>query len=205
MRLLLTVSIVFTLSIGAWSAHRLYNSTRVIESLSETPVSTQTQVPDSTVVPVTTVGSYSNMDISETSSGDNLINDIEENIFESIEENTFESAQEACCPEDADDRDTNRDTNAETNALVTPPTLEELREIWTQKHGDIPEIDTYITLHKKMRRGEQMTMEEDLAFLRSLAFLHPLEQNIKAYETLKELTSRPGPDGAYKSTHGLRE
>ena len=131
----------------------------------------------------------------------NLRNDIEENTFEPIEENAFESAQEACCPEESGDRD----RNAETSALTTVPTLEEVREEWIQKYGHISEIDTYVALYKKMRIGEPMTMEEDRTFLKLLAFFHPHEANIKAYETFETLTSKLGPHGTYKSTHGLRE
>ena len=193
MRLLLTVAIIVAISVIGWSVYDAYSTKQFIEGLSETPVSTQRQVNDSAAMAVTPSfpGSYSSIVTSGTSSEHDPLNVIEESTFESFEESTFESSEEVCCSESSGDGNTQE---------KRAPSLEELREIWTRKYGDIPEIDTYITLAKKMGNRETMTLEEDRTFLKLVAFFHPVEANIKAYETFKKLFSEATPD-TYRSSY----
>ena len=185
MRLLLAVAIIVAISVIGWSVYDAYSTKQFIEGLSETPVSTQRQVNDSAAMAVTPSfpGSYSSIVTSGTSSEHDPLN--------VIEESTFESSEEVCCSESSGDGNTQE---------KRAPSLEELREIWTRKYGDIPEIDTYITLAKKMGNRETMTLEEDRTFLKLVAFFHPVEANIKAYETFKKLFSEATPD-TYRSSY----
>ena len=193
MRLLLAGSIIFAISIVGWSAYHMYSSNQHIEELTEAVNSTDTAVvsyvPDSYSVTTsgTSSGSDRGSDIEENTSEfteETTHEPVEETTPESAEETAFESAEEACCSDD------------EAKAA----SLEELRQKWTREYGDIPEIDTFITLARKMGNRELMTLEEDRTFLKLMAFFHPVEANIKAYETFERLFSDATSD-TYSSSY----
>lgn len=198
MRLLLASSIIVAISIVAWSVHRAYSSKQLIEGLAETNPSTAPDVLSSFP------GRYSSIATSKPSPEHVPGNETQESSIESVDgpspehvpendtektsfesdESLIESAEEECCPE------------TEVKRL----SWEELREKWTRNHGDIPEIDTFITLARKMGNRETMTLEEDRTFLKLAAFFHPVESNIKAYETFEMLFSEVSPD-RYRSSY----
>lgn len=116
----------------------------------------------------------------------------ESEVAPPADESFVDEAEEICCPEDPALDATEK---SEGTALERKKShYERVRATLIEKRGDIPEVDVFIALSKKMSNREQLTMDESLEHYRLMAFFHPSEGNIAAYEKWKEFHSVGDPD-----------
>ena len=93
---------------------------------------------------------------------------------------------EECCPEEG------------LKEVIDSP-VEDAESFWNrqerqlrEKHGDIPEIQDFIVVARKLHAKEQPALDEYIAHLRALSILVPTEGNIEAYRQVTENSILPG-------------
>lgn len=87
--------------------------------------------------------------------------------------------------------------DANTTASSGDPSdfTERYRAQLKEQHGDIPEVDMFVELHKRMfREKKPVTMVEHLRFAELANFFYPSPQNEAGVEKLRQLLSEAGGD-----------
>ena len=109
--------------------------------------------------------------------------------------------EEYCCPEDDSEFiSTALPDEKETYSQALSPS-EKMRARLVKIHGDIPEVDTFMDLDRRLVKSANLTIEESLEHFRLMAFFHPSEQNVHAYEYMKKLYAEADP-GSFRIEHG---
>ena len=87
-----------------------------------------------------------------------------------VDGSIFDPTEEECC--------------AETSLVLTDANANpnDIRKSLIETHGDIPQIEMYITLNKRLINHDMLTSDEILTFFKLLAFFNPTKQNQKAYD-----------------------
>ena len=123
-------------------------------------------------------------------------------VPESEEESNISIVEEESCPETelgetfegeepylkGDSKPLTPDKEGEKEKEKLPP-YEWLRRELIQEHGDIPEIEQYIGLSRKMRDKEPMEMQEMLTYTRLLVKFNPSEDAKRLHDLLSGLAS----------------
>ena len=101
--------------------------------------------------------------------------------------------EEYCC--DEDDSEFVSDASPEEGGIMSQDLSpsEKMRVRLVKIHGDIPEVDEFMNLDRRLLAREQLTAEESLEHFRLMAFFLPSEQNVHAYEYMKKFHEEADP------------
>lgn len=195
MRLLLLSSIFIAIAAIGWSAYYYYTAKQRMADYASALIEKSERFPVETRNPLVGGDSQAITDaFLETSDEDSgVLFSIQTPSADDAVPAESAEAEEFCCPEDPDAAASPLLEEAEE--VDSPPNSSaKVRARLVKVHGDIPEVDTFMSLSAKLTRRETMTRDEALEHFRLMAFFLPSEQNIKAYEYMKQLHAVADPD-----------
>ena len=208
MRLLLFSCIIIALSAIGWA---FYNDHKTRERLSrdaDTPLveTGKDYIPDAAAQAVTDFFLENNRpeegvlySVRHYPSDEATVSESE--VASPTDESLVGEGEEICCPEDPAFASTEE---SEGSALERKKShYERVKSKLVELRGDIPEVDAFIALGRKMSNREQLTQAESLEHYRLMAFFHPSKENLATYEKMKELYSVADPDSFITEYHWI--
>ena len=192
MRLLLFSSVIIAISAIGWAFYYDYSVKSRLAREAEVPLveNGEDYIPDAAAQAVT------DFFLENSRAEDGVLYSVRhypsDEVTVSESEANPPAIEEICCPEDPGLRSTEE---SEATALERKKShYERVRAKLIAIRGDVPEVEAFIALGKKMSNREMLTKDESLEHFRLMAFFHPSEGNIAAYEKWKEFHSVGDPD-----------